>query len=331
MTDAPRNDRSLISIVVPLHNEQPNVQPLLEAIGQAMGPQPYEVLAVDDGSTDGTAEALQQAARQDPRIIGLVLSRNFGHQYALAAGLSRARGQAVVTMDGDLQHPPEKLPEFITRWKGGDNIVQGRRVRTEQIGWLKNLQSRCYYRLFNALSGLKLQEGMADYRLLDRCVVDEINRLCESQLFLRGLIAWMGYRRSTVDFTAPARQAGQSKYTLRKMLQLAGGGVLSFSPLPMRLGIALGLVMAGLSLIELLYVLIVKLAGSTVPGWASTVGLMSLFFGVLFILVGIQGEYLLRIHQRVQHRPAWLIERVIGNDQNSTSDRSTLEAPDAHP
>ncbi|MCK5556800.1 MAG: glycosyltransferase family 2 protein [Candidatus Hydrogenedentes bacterium] len=309
---ARRAEPGLTSIVVPLYNEQENVAQLAEAIRSVMNGGGYELILVDDGSEDATAETITALADDDGRICGLSLSRNFGHQYALAAGLEYAAGDVVITMDGDMQHPPELLPKLIEQWRDGYNIVQAKRTGTEGVGALKRWSSRLYYRCFRFLCGIRLEDGMTDFRLLDRTVVDEINKVREGQLFLRGLIAWMGYRRGVVEFTAPRRSAGRSKYGLRRLLKLARSGLLSFSPAPMRVGIVIGLVMSVLSFLELGYVLIVTGLGRTVPGWASIVGLLSLLFGVMFLLIGLQGEYLIRIYERVQHRPGFLVERTIG-------------------
>lgn len=307
-----RGESSRISLVVPVYNERANLQALLAAIASALAGRDYEVIFVDDGSTDGTAEALAAFAATDARIVGICLSRNFGHQDALAAGLRYASGEAVVMLDGDLQHPPELIPEMVRLWCEGYNVVQARRRDTEGVSARKRWTSRLYYRLFRFLTGVALEEGESDFRLLDRRVVEEINRMGEGELFLRGLVAWMGYRRATVEYVAPPRRAGRSKYSLRKMLRLAGGGIVSFSPVPMRLGVLAGLGMSALSFLEFFYVLFARCVGWTVPGWASIMALMSLVFGVMFLLLGLQGEYLLRIYHRVQRRPAFLVERVLG-------------------
>lgn len=300
-----RDEPTLVSIIVPAHNEADNIRPLIEGIATAMGDREYELIFVDDGSTDGTAEAIAAAAETDSRICGLSLSRCFGHQDALGAGLHYAAGEAVIMMDGDLQHPPELLPEFISRWREGYNIVQGRRAQTADASWLKNACSRAFYRFFGYLTGVKMDPGMADFRLLDRQVVDEINRLRGGRLFLRGLIAWMGYRRAEVTFDAPARAAGESKYSFRQSLRLAKDGMLAFSAAPMQLGIRVGFGVSLLSFAYLLFVLAAKVFGwAEMPGWASVAGMVSLVGGVMLLLMGLQGEYLIRIYERVEQRPA---------------------------
>ena len=301
----------LVSIVVPVYNESANLIPLAEAIDEAVHDLPYELILVDDGSTDDTLAGTEELAARDARVVGLSLSRNFGHQYALAAGLSHARGQVIVTMDGDLQHPPDLLPKLIDKWRQGYNVVQALRRDTEKAGLLKRWTSRAFYRVFSALSGIKVEPGASDYRLIDRIVLEELLKMREGQLFLRGLLAWMGYREARVSYDAPARQAGESKYTLRKMLHLAKSGLFSFTTIPLRIGIFIGFLTALLSFVELIYVIIVRLSGRGVPGWASTVGVLALLFGILFVLLGIQGDYIIRIYERVQRRPSFLIERVV--------------------
>jgi len=306
----------LVSIVIPVYNEAPNIAPLAEAIGHALADQPHEILFVDDGSTDGTLAEIETLAAQQAHICAVVLARNFGHQHALAAGLSCTRGDVVVTMDGDLQHPPSLIPTLIDRWRRGANIVHTRRADTEDLPGFKRLSSRAFYRIFSRLSDVPLEPGTADFRLLDRRVVDELNRMRDGRLFLRALVRWMGYRSDTVVFTPDRRHAGRSKYTLRKMLRLAADGTFAFSTVPLRVGLVIGAITAALSFFELIFVLIAWLAGMTVPGWASTVGVVSFLFGVLFILMGIQGQYILRLYEHARARPPFIIERIIRQESD---------------
>ena len=304
----------LVSIVVPVYNEAGCILPLAEAVAEALGETPHELIFVDDGSEDDTFERIQQRVQADGRVCGVSLSRNFGHQYALAAGLREAGGQVVITMDGDLQHPPGLLPTLIDKWRDGHNVVLTRREDDRRDSWFKRAGSRAFYRVFSLLCGIRMDPGTADFRLLDRTIIDELNAMNEGELFLRGLIAWMGYGKAVVPFRPDPRHAGRSKYTLGKMLKFAKAGMFSFSPVPLRISIVLGLITAVLSFAELLYVLIAYLRGQTIPGWASIVAVMSLLFGVLFLLIGLQGEYILRIYQRVQSRPTFLVERVVRRD-----------------
>jgi len=320
--------RQLVSIVVPVYNEAENVRPVADAVAESLAGQAYELIFVDDGSDDATFENIDRLAQGDARVRGVSLSRNFGHQHALAAGLRFAEGQVIITMDGDMQHPPSLLPVLIDRWRDGYKVVQTRREDDAKAPWAKRVTSRAFYRVFSVLCGIRLDPGMADFRLLDRAIIDELNAMNEGQLFLRGLVAWMGYKKAVVPFRAAERHAGRSKYTFGGMLKFAKSGVLSFSSVPLRIATFLGLVMGLLSFAELLYVFVTYLRGRTVEGWASTVAIMSLLFGVLFILIGLQGEYILRIYQRVQSRPSFLVERVVGGRETGAKENTSPSQSD---
>ncbi len=313
-SDAPfvRPYPAMVSVVLPAYNEEGNVSLIAEKIADVLKPGgAYELIFVDDGSTDGTMAQIEAAMAKDPAVVIVSFSRNFGHQCALAAGLRYAQGDVVIMMDSDMQHPPSLLPKLIEQWRSGYNVVQTRRVDAEETPAVKRLTSRMFYRVFSKLCGIRIDPGMADFRLLDRVIVAELNEMKEGQLFLRGLLAWMGYRRAVVEFEVGRRYTGQTKYTMRKMLAFAKNGLLSFSPLPLRISIVVGVITAGLSLLELLYALIMYLAGRTMEGWTSTIIVISLMFAVLFLLIGLQGEYILRIYERVQSRPSFLVERVV--------------------
>ena len=320
MTEPPPTTRrpspELLSIVVPAYNESGNLRVLAEALSDVLGDVKYELIFVDDGSGDDTFEQIARLSRQDGRIRGLSLSRNFGHQYALAAGLKHARGQAVVMMDGDMQHPPALVPELIDKWRQGYNVVQTVRSDTHRTPLLKRITSKAFYRIFSALCGIAIDPGMADFRLLDRRVVDEINAMDEGRIFLRGLLAWMGYKRAIVPFEVGLRHSGSTKYSVRKMLTLAKTGIFAFSSMPLRIATTLGLVMAVLGLAEFAYLVWSSHAYGAVEGWAITAAVLTLLFGMLFLLVGIQGEYIIRIHDRVRRRPPFLIERTVGGDED---------------
>lgn len=318
-SDTRRTAPASVVLVAPAFNEADALPTFCRSVRDALDGLPWTLLIVDDGSTDDTAEVLADLARDDARIAGLVLSRNFGHQYALAAGLSRADGEVVVTLDADGQHPPSVILELLDRWRNGANVVQTRRRDVLKLPLLKRLTSRAYYRLFSFLCGVRLEPGMADFRLLDRRVVEQLNAMTSGQVFLRGMIAWMGYRTAMVDYDVAPRLAGRSKYTLRRMFSIAGTGIFSFSTVPLRLSILLGLMTAGLAFAELLYVLVAWIFFDTVRGWASTLVVVTFLFGLLFLILGLQGEYLLRIFQRSQQRPSFLIERTVGNPPSDES------------
>jgi dolichol-phosphate mannosyltransferase len=290
------------------------VEPLYRAISSHLRSVDwrYQLVLVDDGSTAGTWSAISRIARADSRVTGVRLTRSFGQQAAILAGLKQARGDAVVTMDADLQHPPALIPVMARHWLAGKPVVLTRRTDSNDVGPFKRLTSAIFYRIFSGLTGVPMPAGTGEFRLIDRRVVDYLLGLREGEYFLRGLIGWTGFRSVTVPFHAAPRLAGQTKYSLRKMLRLAVSGVTAFSLTPLRIGTVLGLATAFLAFLELGYVLIQAARGHTVPGWASDVGVTTLLFGVQFILLGLIGEYLGRIYLAAKARPPFLIEDTTG-------------------
>ena len=303
-------DRPILSVVVPAYKEAANLEHLHEEIVQSLAPLrcPWELLIVDDGSPDRTWECIVGLQQRDFRVRGVRLSRNFGHQYALMAGLSEARGAAVITLDADLQHPPSLIPSLVREWEGGSKIVHTVRRDCAGVCWSKRFTSKLFYRVFSFLSGVQISPGMADFRLLDQQVVREILKLKESGLFLRGLVQWVGYPSSKVEYDCADRFAGDTSYSFRQMLRFAWTGITSFSIVPLRLATGLGLLTSLFAFYELLDAVYVKMFTSgAVPGWTSLYVLISLLFGILFILIGITGEYLARILEEVRGRPRFVI------------------------
>jgi glycosyltransferase involved in cell wall biosynthesis len=304
-----------ISIVVPAYCEEGNLPALYEELYQVLTSVKvcWEMIVVDDGSTDGTWRQITDLHRRDARVKGLRLSRNFGHQYALLAGLSNATGQVVITMDADLQHPPEVIVRLLEQWREGRQIVHTVRTDHRNLPILKRITSRIFYKIFGSLSGVKLSAGMADFRLLDRQVVDELVGFKEGGLFLRGLVQWVGYSSSQIEFECRERFTGKTKYNVAKMLRFAWAGVTSFSLIPLRIAIVLGFITSAVAFINLSYAVGVKLfTERAVPGWASAVSIISLLFGVLFILLGIIGEYIGRVLEEVRDRPRFIISERTG-------------------
>jgi dolichol-phosphate mannosyltransferase len=298
-----------ISIVVPAYNEEESLPILYRELQNvsALGAIPWELIIVDDGSTDQTWKVVARLHLDDPRVNGLRFSRNFGHQYAILAGIRQSRGRAVITMDADLQHPPQLISRLVEEWQKGSMVVQTARVDPLDLPISKRWTSRLFYRVFSYLTGLSLSPGMADYRLLDRKVVTELLRSRECGLFLRGLIAWMGYPASTIEYECGQRIAGQTKYHTGKMLKLAWNGLTSFSLVPLRLAIFLGIVASLFAFSQIFYAFWAKLSHEPIPGWTSVVVILSFLLGILFIEVGILGEYIWQILEIVRKRPLFII------------------------
>lgn len=307
-----------LSIVIPAFNEQDNLRELYAALLPVLTDLSltWEIIFSDDGSHDGSWSEITALHNHDRRVRGVRLSRNFGHQYALMAGLAHARGAAAISMDADLQHPPAVIPELVAQWRQGHKVVHTRRLDPPDIGRLKKWSSDIFYSIFTLLSGVPMQSGMADFRLLDRQVLDEILQFGEEGLFLRGIVQWIGYESATVPYQCRERFSGASKYTLRKMIRFAWTGITSFSVIPLRIGIYIGILTSVLAFGEMAYAIIMRLFTDTaVPGWASGVAVVSFLFGILFILLGLIGEYIGRILIEVRRRPRFLVSERVGDDR----------------
>lgn len=297
-----------ISVVVPVFNEEANVDAVYQAIRQACQSGTLrEIIFVDDGSTDSTRARVKALRERDPAVRLIRFGRNFGHQAALLAGLEAARGDAVATLDGDLQHPPELLPTMIEAWRDGAKVVQMVRRSTAQAGPFKRLTSRWFYRVLNLVSDTPVVAGAADYQLLDRSAVTAILQFRDQYPFLRGLVAWLGFPAVRLEYDAPPRHAGRSSYTPRKMLRLAVEALASLSPRPMRVAIYLGLATAAFCLLYSVFAVAALIAGETVPGWTSVVVLVTFLGAVQLVSIGVLGEYVARVYQHTRGAPRYLV------------------------
>jgi dolichol-phosphate mannosyltransferase len=268
------------------------------------------VLLVDDGSTDGTLDALNSLARDDERLLICSLSRNFGHQAALSAGLDLACGDAVVMLDSDLQHPPDLIPGMVSLWQQGYDVVQGVRQEISGASLFKRFFSSSFYKIFNGLSDTHLVPGAADFCLLSRRAHIAVMEMPERRRFLRGLISWIGFERTVVPYQAPKRFAGRSKYSVSRMIKLAFDALVSFTPRPLTLAMRVGTGVAVLGGIYLLYSFITHLlGGETVAGWTSLICTILILGGIQLVFIGLIGEYLAGLLDEVKHRPSYIVKQ----------------------
>lgn len=308
----------LISVVVPCYDEEP-VLPLthrrLTDVLEGLSEFDFEIIYADDGSRDATPHILRGLQAADYHVRVIRLSRNFGHQFAVSAGLDHAAGDVVVVIDADLQDPPEVIPEMVERWRSGCDVVYG--VRTGRAGEtaFKRWSARSFYRLVDRLSQIKIPRDAGDFRLLDRRVVDVLLAMPERDRFLRGMVSWAGFRQEPVTYARAARIAGHSKYPLIKMLRFATDGVLSFSLAPLRLAIWIGFTAIAAAFAGIVYALVIRLyTNDWVRGWASIFTAMLFLGGVQLITLGIVGEYIGRIYAEVKRRPLYLVSERLGFD-----------------
>ncbi|HEX2696308.1 MAG TPA: glycosyltransferase family 2 protein, partial [Anaerolineales bacterium] len=273
---------------------------------------------VNDGSTDKTSDSLAALAKKDPRVQVIELSRNFGHQAALTAGLDASRGDVAITMDGDGQHPPELIPQMLSLVKQGYDIVQGQRMDAVQMTAFKKWTSEIFYRILNLVSGMQVQAGAADFRALTRQAVAALKSMPEYHRFIRGMISWMGYQSVILPYREPRRVAGASKYSLGKMLRLASDAIFSFSLVPLYIGLSAGLIFIVLACGQIAYVLTLWLTHQTnriVPGWSSLMAVLLIASGIIMILLGFIGVYIGYIFQEVKRRPIYLRRRSEPEDE----------------
>ena len=310
----PRKSRLSIDIVIPVFNEAgvveqtyANLCAVIDSLSYA-----FTIYYVNDGSTDATSESLTALAKKDKRVQVIELSRNFGHQAALTAGIDASRGDLVITMDCDGQHPPELIPEMVNLSKQGYDVIQGQRSDAVAMGTFKKWTSGGFYKILNLVSGMRVLPGAADFRALSRQAVDALKVMPEYHRFLRGMIVWMGYRSVILPYREPERIAGKSKYSLGKMIRLASDAIFSFSLMPLYIGLSAGFTFIILALVQMIYVLYLWLTHQTnriVPGWSSLMAVLLIASGIIMILLGFIGVYVGYIFQEVKRRPIYLIRR----------------------
>jgi dolichol-phosphate mannosyltransferase len=312
----------LLSIVIPVFNEEAviaathaRVIAVMESIAE-----PFEIIYIDDGSLDGTADIIAGWADADDRIKLISFSRNFGHQTAITCGMDHAAGDAIVVIDADLQDPPEVIPRMVAKWREGFEVVYGKRSARNGETVLKKMSARAFYRFLHRMSDVEIPTDVGDFRLIDRKVRDILLCIPEHNRYVRGLIAWLGFRQTAVTFERQPRAAGETKYPLRKMLKLAGDGITSFSYKPLRIATTIGISLSVFSFLFFIFIFVSRLFNLQVmePGFASLMCVMLFFFGIVLIMLGIIGEYIGRIFEEVKGRPLYIIDKKIGEFRKDT-------------
>jgi dolichol-phosphate mannosyltransferase len=322
-------DEMLLSIVVPCYNEEavlPELHRRLVAVLEQIEELSFELIYTDDGSNDRTPEMLRQLQASDARVRVVTLSRNFGHQLAVTAGLEHAAGEALVIIDADLQDPPEVIPEMIERWHDGYQVVYGLRATRGGESIFKRWTAKAFYRLINLVSDIEIPLDVGDFRLLDRTVADVLLAMPERDRFLRGMVSWIGFKQVAVIYDRAPRRAGESKYPLMKMLRFAVDSVLSFSFVPLRLAIWVGFGAIAASFAGIIYALVIRLyTNDWVRGWASIFTALLFLGGVQLITLGIVGEYVGRIYAEVKLRPLYVVRERLGFADDAREPAETQE------
>lgn len=303
------------SIIVPVYNEEEVIMETYRRLTKVMDStgEPYEILFVNDGSRDQTFQLAEEICKGDPRIRVINFSRNFGHQIAVTAGMEYSKGQAVVIIDADLQDPPEVIPLMIEKWKAGYDVVYGKRLKRKGETFFKKATAKLFYRFLNHMTNVDIPVDTGDFRLIDRKVCDTINSLTEKNRYVRGLVSWVGYRQTGVEYVREERFAGETKYPLKKMLKLAGDAMLSFSYKPLKIAGLVGGLLSAASFIYLIIIIYQRLfTDTTITGWASTLVVMLFFNGVTLVMHSITGEYIGRIYEETKNRPLFIVRDTIG-------------------
>ena len=305
-----------LSVVAPLYNEEGNVAELVRRLRAAADGCPgidgYELVFVDDGSSDNTLALLRSQAAADPRIVVVQLSRNFGHQLASTAGLDMARGDAIVLIDSDLQDPPELIPAMIAKWQAGFDVVYAVRRRRTGESAFKLLTAKLFYRTTRRLTKVAIPVDTGDFRLMSRRVVDALKQIRERHRFIRGLVSWVGYPQTAIEYDRDARFAGETKYPVSKMLRFAIDGITSFSDVPLRFASYFGFIVSGIAfLVGIVEIIIRIFTGYNLPGYTSTIFAILFLGGVQLIGIGILGEYIGRIYEEIKARPLYLVADVV--------------------
>jgi polyisoprenyl-phosphate glycosyltransferase len=301
-----------IAIIIPVYNEVSNVALIIDAIKNAIKPLQYNynIIFVDDGSSDDSLVFLKQIALNNKEVNYISFSRNFGHQNALKAGLDMSNADAVISMDGDMQHPPALIPQLVSLWEAGNDVVYTIRKDEKEMPFVKRKTSNLFYTILNRLSSIEIENGTADFRLLDRKVVNVLRDIKEDDLFWRGMVKWLGFKQTSIEYVPAQRANGVSKYNLKKMMELALKGITSFSTKPLTIAIYLGFICSFVSLLYLPYAVWSYFYGHAISGWASVIVTIAFFGGIQLMILGIIGMYLGKLFMQSKQRPHYIINET---------------------
>jgi dolichol-phosphate mannosyltransferase len=306
-----------------MHDEQDNARALYERVVAALDPYTWELVVVDDGSRDDTAKVLTELAAADGRVKVVYLSRNFGHQAAITAGLEHATGDAVVMIDADLQDPPELIPEMVERWRDGSDVVYAVRESREGETRMKLATAHVFYRLMSRMAQLELPVDSGDFRLMDRRALDALLGMPERARFLRGMTVWIGFTQTAVTYRREARAAGETKFTLRKMLRFSFDAISSFSYFPLQVATLIGFVLSAIAFLAIPLTIIARYSDLFVPGISTTLIVMLLLGGIQLMTLGVIGEYVGRIYDEVKRRPLYVVRETTNIDEDAVGPRAT--------
>ncbi|MEX1377447.1 MAG: glycosyltransferase family 2 protein [Eubacteriales bacterium] len=305
-------DKFMISVVVPMYYEEEVAKECNSRLTNVLKEYDYEILYINDGSTDDTLPILKDLAGENERIRVLSFSRNFGHQAAVTAGVHNAKGDCIVIIDADLQDPPELIPDMIKLWQDGFDVVYAKRKKRKGESLFKLLSAKIFYKILDGLTDTDIPRDTGDFRLIDRKVADAFNRMTEHNRFIRGMVPWLGFKQTPIEYVRDERYAGETKYPLRKMIRFALNGILSFSIKPLQLVTKLGIFTLFAAFAIIIYVLISKFTGhALMQGWASIMIVFTLLSGVQLVALGVVGEYIARIYEETKERPIYVIEESI--------------------